>query len=165
MQQGQTLADCSLGEVIEAIASDRIAPGSGSAAAVGLALAAACAGKAVAISCKHHPNSALARAKDLLTQIAVHALAGADEDASRFHAFIGKQDSCSAHELLDAAHRLRQLGSTLIRAIEECSADILPNVQADITAARALCNAFFQIETNNLIDNQRAANQVLARAE
>jgi hypothetical protein len=166
MREDQKLAKQSLGEVIEAIASNRIAPGAGSAAAVGLALAAACAGKAVAITCKHRPHDiALARTREVLSQIAVHALEGADEDALRFAEFMKEQNCSTAHQLLDATDRLRQLGSVLIHSIEQCEASIESNLCGDITAARALCSAFAQIETNNLSENQRAASHLTTSAE
>src|SRR5688572_29360804 len=67
MQHTQSLPERPLGAVIEAIASDQVAPGAGSAAAVGLALAAACAGKAVAITLKHRHDAVLMRAQNELT--------------------------------------------------------------------------------------------------
>jgi formiminotetrahydrofolate cyclodeaminase len=158
MQHSKSLAERPLGIVIGAIASDDVAPGAGSAAAVGLALAAACAGKAVAISRKHQTeDTELARAQDVLAQIAQRALCGADEDASRFRAFIREQDAPSAENLLESTRGLRQLGVELLEVLEGLTGHIHASVCGDITAARALCRAFIEIQSENLSENRDAA--------
>jgi formiminotetrahydrofolate cyclodeaminase len=158
MQHSESLAERPLGIVIAAIASAEVAPGAGSAAAVGLALAAACAGKAVAISRKHRTDEAeLERAQEVLAQIAQRALRGADEDASRFRAFIREQDAPSAEKLLDSTRGLQQLGLELLEVLEQLTGHIHDSVCGDITAARALCGAFIEIQSENLSENQDAA--------
>src|SRR5687768_14637314 len=91
------LGESRLIDVVNAIASAQISPGAGAAGAVTLALAAACAGKAVAISLKHRESDVtLLRARQVLDDIAHIALAGADEDASRFEALVRGNDPSAA---------------------------------------------------------------------
>jgi hypothetical protein len=160
MQHIESLADRRLGAVINAIASDDVAPGAGAAAAVGLALAAACAAKAVAITLKHRPDDAvLTQARGELTQMAHRALSGADEDASRFREFIREKDTASAQDLLDSGKRLQRLGIALLGALERIADRIDPVVVGDIVAARALGTAFVQIQSENLAKSQEAAQR------
>jgi formiminotetrahydrofolate cyclodeaminase len=152
------LAERPLGKVIEAIASDAVAPGAGSAAAVGLALAAACAGKAVAITNKHRQNDrVLSRAQRILEDIAHRALHGADEDASRFRAFMHEQDRASAQDLIDSSKRLQQLGAELRTVLDELKHHVDPIVSGDMKAAQALCGAFSEIQSENLAQNRDSA--------
>ena len=161
MHRIQSLAERPLGTVIDAIASDDVAPGAGSAAAVGLALAAACAGKAVAISLKHRPNDAvLTRAQHELATIAHGALHGADEEAMRFREFMHERDASSAQDLLDAGKRLQHRGAELLRVLERISDRIDHVVLSDIAAARALCMAFGEIQSENLAETREAAERI-----
>jgi formiminotetrahydrofolate cyclodeaminase len=161
MPHSENLAERPLGRVIEAIASDDVAPGAGSAAAVGLALAAACASKAVAITSKHRQNDAvLARTREALGVIAHRALRGADEDALRFRAFMHEKDEASAQELIDSSKRLQQLGSELLAVLDELKDCVDPPLSGDLEAARALCTAFIEIQSENLEQNSDSANQL-----
>ena len=73
------LAERTLGDVIESIASEVISPGAGAAGAVALALAAACAGKAISITLKRHADDhALLDSRDRLADIRDRALRGAE---------------------------------------------------------------------------------------
>jgi formiminotetrahydrofolate cyclodeaminase len=95
------LADRTLADVLTALASDAASPGSGAAAAVALSFAAACAGKALAISRKHRPESsqgAEQRAADLIRR----SLERADADAKHFEEFIHHKSAQAANELLCA---------------------------------------------------------------
>jgi formiminotetrahydrofolate cyclodeaminase len=161
MQHTQSLAERPLGAVIEAIASDKVAPGAGSAAAVGLALAAACAGKAVAITLKHrHDDAALTRAQNELTRIAHRALHGADEDAARFRDFMHEKDTPAAQDLLESGTRLEQLGVELLSVLERLADRVDSVVANDIVAARALCTAFGEIQSENLAETREAAERL-----
>ena len=161
MQHTESLATRPLGSVIEAIASDAIAPGAGSAAAVGLALAAACARKAVVISLKHHPNDdSLTQAEKKLADVTHRALRGADVDAASFREFMLEKDAASAEELVATGKHLEQLGAALLAVLDslECRVDLI--VRGDIRAARALCSAFSEIQSENVAENEKAANRV-----
>jgi hypothetical protein len=158
MPSRASLAKQRLGAVIDAIASDDISPGSGSAAAVGLALAAACAAKAVAITIRHQPSDPeLMRAGSLLTEITQFALSGADDDATRFRAFMLDKSARSAEELLESGEHLQHLGSVLFAVIQEISERIDQRVAGDLAAARALCDAFVTIQSRNLAENRDTA--------
>jgi Formiminotransferase-cyclodeaminase len=160
MQHTECLAAYPLGEVIEAIASDSVAPGAGSAAAVGLALAAACAGKAVAITLKRRPEDmVLQQAREALAQTAHRALHGADEDAARFREFTLEKDAVSAQQLLDSSKRLQHVGRALLAVLDRVEERIDSAVRGDITAARALCAAFREIQSENLAENRAAAER------
>jgi formiminotetrahydrofolate cyclodeaminase len=160
MKDTQSLAERSLGAVIEAIASDDVAPGAGSAAAVGLALAAACAGKAVAITLKHRHDAVLTRAQKELSSIAHRALHGADEDAARFRDFIHEKDTPAAQDLLESGTRLQQLGVELLGVLERLADRVDSVVANDIIAARALCTAFGEIQSENLAETREAAERL-----
>ncbi|HVF16637.1 MAG TPA: cyclodeaminase/cyclohydrolase family protein [Steroidobacteraceae bacterium] len=161
MQYTHPLAERPLGAVIEAIASDDVAPGAGSAAAVGLALAAACAGKAVAITLKHRNEDAvLARAQKELAAIAHRALHGADEDAARFREFMHEKDASAVQDLLETSTRLQQLGLELLAVLERIADCVDAVVSSDIAAARALCTAFGEIQSENLAETHEAAERI-----
>ncbi|MFL6548615.1 MAG: cyclodeaminase/cyclohydrolase family protein [Povalibacter sp.] len=161
MRHIENLADRSLGAVIEAIASDDVSPGAGSAAAVGLALAAACAGKAVAITRKHRSEDArLIRAQQELADILHRALHGADEDAAHFREFVHEKDAGSLQNLLRTGEELQQLGSALHSVLEGLEGHIDSAVEGDIKAARVLCAAFSVIQSENLAENRGSTEQI-----
>jgi formiminotetrahydrofolate cyclodeaminase len=84
-----SLADLRTGSLVELIGSNEIAPGAGAAGAVALALGAACAAKAAAVSLRHslddtRPSLALTH----LRKLRDCALQGADTDARTFADYI-----------------------------------------------------------------------------
>jgi hypothetical protein len=161
MQHTDNFAERPLRAVIEAIASADVAPGAGSAAAVGLALAAACAGKAVAITLKRRPDDAvLARAQNELAGIAHRALRGADEDAARFREFVHEKSASSAHSLVHLGQRLQALGAELLAVLDRLDGCIDSAVVSDIAAARALGAAFGAIQSENLEESEEAADRI-----
>jgi Formiminotransferase-cyclodeaminase len=162
MSNTERLADRPLGAVIDAIASDDVAPGAGSAAAVGLALAAACAGKAVAISLRHRHDATLVDAQHELADIAHRALHGAEEDAANFRQFMHEKGASSLHELVETGEGLQQLGAALLSVLDRLEGHIDRTVCGDIGAARALCSAFSVIQSGNLAENRQAAEQINA---
>jgi hypothetical protein len=162
MRNSEGLADRSLGAVIDAIASDDVAPGAGSAAAVGLALAAACARKAVAISLRHRHDKALVSAQHELADITHRALRGAEQDAANFRQFMHEKSGASLDELVETGKRLEQLGAALRGVLDRLEGHVHRTVEGDIGAARALCAAFSVIQSENLAENQQAAQQVNA---
>jgi hypothetical protein len=161
MQNSDRLSHLPLAVVIDAIASDNVAPGAGSAAAVALALAAACAGKAVSVTLKKRADDVeLAQAREALTRIAHQALEGAEADAHYFREFIREQDVHSAQDLLDAGKRLQHLGLVLLTVLARIEPRIDTVVQADLSAARALWAGFSEIQSENLAETRDAATRV-----
>lgn len=155
------LADRPLGEVIDSVASEDISPGAGAAGAVALALGAACAGKAVSITLKRRPDDpALLRARERLASISRRALRGAEIDASRSDDFVRAKDAETAKRLVDSGEWLRRLATELDDAVREIEARIDPVVASDVTAARSLGRAFVAIQSMNLDENRRAADDV-----
>jgi formiminotetrahydrofolate cyclodeaminase len=158
MLHSSDLADRPLGEVIEAIGSADVSPGAGAAGAVGLALAAACARKAAAITLKHRPDdAALGKLRSELSDIVRRALRGADEDASQFETFIRERDAQSAENLLQVGAGLTRAARALTELLSDLADRVDPAVRADVTAAQALCDAFSEIETINREQNREAA--------
>jgi Formiminotransferase-cyclodeaminase len=157
MQKNESLAQQTLSAVIEAIASDDVSPGAGSAAAVGLALATACARKAVAISEKHREDVVLSRARETLAEISQLALQGADEDAERFRAFMKDKNGSSAQDLVDSGERLQRLGAVFLSVLDEIESHIESSVSGDVVAARALCKAFMKIQSENLQESRNGS--------
>jgi len=152
------IADQRVAAVIEAIASGNVAPGAGSAGALALALATACTRKAVNITLRHDPHDeALARAGERLECIGAAALAGAEEDASRFAEFVREKDAPTATALVRAGERLDRLGIVLAALLDEVEPRVATAVAGDVKAARALCDAFATIQHQNLVENRQAA--------
>jgi formiminotetrahydrofolate cyclodeaminase len=151
----------SIADLISAVSSDSVAPGAGAAGAVALALAAACAGKAVSISLKHSPgDTALTQAGERLDALARRALAGADEDSSRFEEFIHEKDRETAERLIRNTERLQALADQLNEVLRGLQARIEPTMAGDLIAAQALTNAFAVIQRENLKENRRAAKNI-----
>lgn len=160
MTDNRSLSMRPLGELIAEIASDDVAPGAGSAAAIGLALAAACAGKAVAISLKHRPSDAvLAHAKQTLNAIAHRALSGADDDAKQFREFMATKQDEAARRLVESGTQLQQVGAALRDVLDAIEPSIDAPVSGDLHAARALCAAFSTIQDTNLAENAAELEQ------
>jgi len=165
MLHSSNLADRPLGEVIEAIGSADVSPGAGAAGAVGLALAAACARKAAAVTLKHRPDdAALTKVCSELSDIALGALRGADEDAAQFETFIHEADAQSAEHLLQVGARLTRTARVVTALLSDLAERVDPAVRADVAAAQALCDAFTEIETMNLEQNREAAIRAAARS-
>jgi len=157
MPHQDSLVTHPLGALIKEIASNEIAPGAGSAAAVGLALAAACAGKAVAISLKHREHDrVLSQAAQTLAAIAERALSGADEDAKHFRALVKAKDSQAAHRLIESGTHLQQVADALRDVLDAIESSVVTQVSGDLRAARVLCDAFSEIQTSNLAENSAA---------
>ena len=93
------IADLRVGDLVQLIAGDSVAPGAGAAGAVALALAAACAGKAVSMSFKHTADPHLRTAAARLEKLAVEALAAADADVGAFLEWM-RDKSADAREQL-----------------------------------------------------------------
>jgi hypothetical protein len=126
---------------------------------VTLALAAACARKAVAISLKHQPGHALlTRAAERLDAIARRALRGADEDARQFEEFLHAKDPQAVEKLTRAEVRMLQLARELLQVMREVAGDVAPVVGGDMLAAAALCRAVLTIQAENLDETLRESS-------
>lgn len=155
MSHDPCVADRTIEDFLQALASDGATPGSGAAAAVALALAAACGGKAVAVSLKHRPdNATLLQNQTRLTDIALRALAGADEDASRFAEFVHDKDASSSERLTRAEQGMQILADELVVALRDVRDHVVPAVAGDIVAAAALRQAALAIEAENLAETR-----------
>jgi hypothetical protein len=149
------LADLTVAEFVEAVGKDQPAPGCGGAAALGLALAAACARKVLAISARRHGGVAsLAEAAERCRIIAEAALQGAQRDADNFRALLaaaGREDG-PASRLEGDAQVLIGLAAELRQMLEDYADGIAPNVEADAAAALTLIEAFERIEMRNVLE-------------
>lgn len=151
-----TVADKTVRELLDTLASDHSTPGSGAAAAVALALAAGCGGKAVAISLKHRPaNAALLQNRERLSGIVERALRGADEDARRFEDFLQSDDPVASLRLAKAETAMRDLADELMIVLRDVRDHVVPSVTGDIVAAAALRGAAMAIEAENLSETRR----------
>jgi formiminotetrahydrofolate cyclodeaminase len=153
-----SLADRTLADVLTALASDAISPGSGAAAAVTMAFAAACAGKALAISRKHRPaGEDMNAAEQRLADIVRLSLERADADAKLFESFIHHKNQQTAHALLRADEAAQGLTRELNTLLDKIEPTIHPVVAGDIAAARALLHAAITVESRIRGENQKAA--------
>lgn len=150
MDEEQSIADWRVRDLMAAIGSGQVAPGAGSAGAVTLALAAACAGKAAVISLKHRPTEpALQGAPEACTEIARLALTDADRDSEAFAQFIRTHNAASAARLIDAGEALAALRSALLGVVERVERHVERSVAGDLVAARALAEAAGIIQAHN----------------
>jgi formiminotetrahydrofolate cyclodeaminase len=154
---GQTL-----GDLLAALASDHISPGSGTAAAAAMALGAACAAKALVISRKHRAadQNALA-AQTRLTDIIGRSLQRADTDSTCFEAFIRHKNQQTAGALISADQATQALARELADVLDDIEPSVHPVVSGDILAARALLDAATRIQSRICEENQRAAGGLL----
>jgi formiminotetrahydrofolate cyclodeaminase len=157
-----TSNDQTLGDLLAALASDHISPGSGTAAAAAMAFAAACAAKALAISRKHRAadENALA-AQTRLTDIIGRSLQRADTDSTCFEEFIRHKNQQTAGALISADQATQALARELADVLDEIEPSVHPVVSGDILAARALLDAATRIQSRICEENQRAAGGLL----
>jgi hypothetical protein len=151
----QPLSELSLAKFVEAVGEDHPSPGCGGAAAVSLALAAACARKAFAISARHRPEAMeLQAAAERCRVLSEAALMGVQRDAANFEAFLKAHHQLQEPALtLEGDAQVLIALSTELRALVERHAHaIAPHLAGDAAAALALADAFERIETRNLLD-------------
>jgi formiminotetrahydrofolate cyclodeaminase len=155
-------SDQPLGELLTALASDHISPGSGTAAAAAMAFAAACAAKALAISRKHRPadEPALA-AQERLTEIIGRCLQRADVDCACFEAFLHHKNQQTAQALINADQDTQTLAVQLLDLLDEIEPAVQPVVAGDLLAARVLLNAATRIQARICDENRQAAAGLL----
>jgi hypothetical protein len=147
-----------LSELLAALASDLISPGSGTAAAAAMAFAAACAGKALAISRKHRAADEVAlAAQTQLQEIVRKSLERADVDSARFEDFLRHKNQQTARALIDADEATQALAAELGAVLDRIEPGVHPVVAGDILAARALLEASARIQDRICDENRRAA--------
>ena len=103
----QTLSGQTLADFVNRLGSTTIAPGSGAAGAVALALAAGCMAKAFAISYHHTSASGLREAADHARGLATIALECAQRDGDDFRQWLESHSAPAAEALRQDAHKLR----------------------------------------------------------
>ncbi len=136
--------------LVAKLGSDAITPGAGAAGAIVLALAAACASKAIAITAKHRAlPAALVDAARSIEELRGAALHGADEDVERFRTYLLHRDAETADELRESDRTLLELCDSLKEIVDRISADVHDVVAGDISAARVLTQAAAAIHLRN----------------
>jgi formiminotetrahydrofolate cyclodeaminase len=152
----RSLSDQTLADFVNRLASTAIAPGSGAAGAVALALAAGCVAKAFAISYRHTSASELREAADHARSLATIALAGAQRDGDDFRRWLQSHSAPAAEALRQDARKLLCLSSVLQELIATHRPAVIPSLAADLAAALDFIAAFEAIETRN--DGELPAN-------
>jgi formiminotetrahydrofolate cyclodeaminase len=143
---------------IAALASDAVSPGCGAAGAVALALAAACARKAILITAKHRALSQPLRvALPALAQLQETALHEADEDSDGFRKLIRHPDASATEDVRETDSRLLDDCQSLSDIVDSVSGEIHDVAEGDIRAARALLAAAFAIHQFNKATLDRAS--------
>ena len=151
-------------ELLEAMASDAMSPGSGAAAASALALGIACLRKAVAVSAKHDPDNAdLHEAATRLCGLSDRAMAAADADVIGFPRLASGQRSKeeraeSADDLAALGARVTQLCAQLDEEAKQIAPHIRPAMANDLLAARRLGEAAAAIAQANGAENATKAS-------
>ncbi len=148
------LCDQPLGAMVDAMAADRPAPGAGSAAAVCLAMAAACAAKAFRISARHAGDApALCAAGDRAAALARDALADGQRDIDDFTALLHAPGDPAPERALQAdGEALLALAAELRALVETHRTAVIPTLAGDMVAALALGGAAERVARRNLAE-------------
>jgi Formiminotransferase-cyclodeaminase len=159
----QSLSDQTLANFVNRLGSTSVAPGSGAAGAVALALAAGCVAKAFSISHRHHMSaSGLLEAADHARSLATIALESAQRDGDDFRRWLASHSAPAAEALRQDARKLLCLSSVLQELIATHRPAVIPSLTADLGAALDFIAAFEAIETRN--DGELPANTRMAVA-
>ena len=167
------LPSWSVRQLVEGIGSTAAAPGGGAASGVAIALAAACALKAVALTLKHHPEAqGLAESADRLRRISELALQGAADDATTFERLIlayqqphgdepeaeGRRAAIrqEAAAVAEVDVRLRRLASDVKAIVGTLQGRVDDNVRTDLGAALMLADAGERIQIDNIALDRKA---------
>jgi formiminotetrahydrofolate cyclodeaminase len=144
------LKQFTLEDFATALASDAPLPGSGAAGGTALALAAACAGKAVAITRKHQSSLVLEKLQTQLERIRDSALTLADHDALQFKCLLQSDTPAATNALLVTDYTILDTCRALDTLLQEHMHLIADNVVGDWKAARALSDACLFIQLANV---------------
>lgn len=145
----------SLGEVLEAIGSAEPSSAAGISAGVALALATACALKAVSVTLKHADDGDMRRHCDRLLAQRDRALELAREDAELFQSYLRDHAARDAASLVHAAEQFQELAREVSAEIVSLEGRVRATVAADLLAARALHDSAVAIEALVMRDNRR----------
>jgi hypothetical protein len=123
-----------------------------------MAFAAACAGKALAISRKHRAADEVAlAAQTQLQEIVRKSLERAGVDSARFADFLHHKNQQTARALIEADRETQALAAELLVLLDRIEPGVHPVVSGDILAARALLEAAARIQDRICEENRRAA--------
>jgi hypothetical protein len=142
-----------LAEFVDAVGQDQPVPGCGGAAAVALALGAACARKAFIISARRRGgDGALEAAADRCRVISRAAVQDVQRDADAFRALLkaGPSDPEPLMALQTDGQVYLALAAELRALLGRHSGEIDHRLSGDAVAALALTEAFEQIQSHNL---------------
>lgn len=149
--------DASLEDFLRDLSSDTGRAGSGAAGAIALALGAACAAKAAAITLKHTPaNAQLLQARHQLLAHIDAAIEGSDKDSERFLQFLRHRSRLAAESVISADEKLLNLVDELAAILESIDPQVRQNVSGDLVAARALSAAARTIQIENIAEMRAA---------
>jgi hypothetical protein len=144
------IADLRVEDLVAHISSGTVSTGAGSAGAVALVLAAACAGKAVSVTLKHRSDDLeLRSALASFTKIARFALIDADRDSEAFKEFVRERNPGAVERLVSEGENVAHLIAALETAVDEIDARVMPNMTGDLVAAKALIAATRRIQESN----------------
>lgn len=146
----KSLHACTLREFLDALASAAVLPGAGAAGGVALALAAACAEKAVAITRRHDANPALEELQKQLADLGERALELGQQDALQFKQQLKSNDSEAARKLLRTDYTILDACQALDRLLQDNCDGIAGNMSGDWKAAHALLHACRVIHNENV---------------
>jgi len=154
-----------LSDLLAALASDQISPGSGTAAASAMGFAAACAAKALAISRKHRAADDVALAAETRLKEIIHrSLQRAAVDSACFEDFLRRKNQKTAAALIEADQETQALAAELLALLDRVEPLVHAVVAGDIFAARVLLDAATRIQARICEENQRTAASLLQPA-
>jgi hypothetical protein len=148
--ENKALRLCTIGEFLGVLASDAMLPGAGAAGGLALALAAACAGKAVAITRRHDPNPLLADLQAELARMVEQALVLGQKDAIQFKQQLKSEGVAVIDALLRTDRTILDTCQALDRLLQDNRKLIADNMAGDWKAARALLHACRVIHNENV---------------
>jgi len=149
--------DARLEDFLRDLSSDDGRTGSGAAGEIALALAAACAAKAAAITLKHSPgNAQLVQARSQLLAHIDAAMEGSDNDSERFLQFLRHPSRIAAQNVISVDEKLLNHVEELATILESMDPQIRQNVAGDLVAARALSVAARTIQIENIAEMREA---------
>jgi hypothetical protein len=149
------LLTLTLAEFVDAVGQDQPVPGCGGAAAVALALGAACARKAFVISARRRGgDAALEAAAERCRVISQAAVEDVQRDADEFRALLkaGPSDPEPLMALETDGELYLALAAELRALIGRHADEIDHRMSGDAVAALALTEAFEQIQAHNLAE-------------
>lgn len=142
-------------EVLEAIGSAEPSSAAGVSAGVALALATACALKAVSVTLKHADDADLRECCHRLVAQRDKALELAREDAELFQCYLRGHAARDAARLVHAAEQFQELAREVSADVAWLDGRVRKTVAADLHAARALHDSAMAIEALVMRDNRR----------